>query len=184
MLLLLTLMHKLHLVILLVLLLGVLLVVAALSAAAAAAASAVVSAVAAATVAGAALVSCTGTPGPEWADSGCDYTRVGSNCTASCPSGQQGIGHVATCTVRGWQVTARDCRNSTCTSLPTVNAPPGSKGWDSECAGRDDGETCQAACEASSALVVYKGPGYTSTCEAGQWTVQPGGGCAGKGHWV
>ncbi|WIA08138.1 hypothetical protein OEZ85_007594 [Tetradesmus obliquus] len=103
--------------------------------------------------------SCSGSPGPEWANSGCAFMSVGSQCTAARPSGQQGIGYVASCTIAGWQVTARDCSNipTTCSFLPTPNAPEGSKGWSSDCAGRANGESCQAACDG---LNPYFGRGY------------------------
>jgi hypothetical protein len=108
--------------------------------------------------------------------------RVGSQCTAQCPSGQQGVGYVAECTYVGWQVTARDCSDvplppKPCNFLPTPNAPAGSKGWAADCAGRGDGESCQAKCDGASS---YFGQGYTALCQDGQWMVQPGGRCASK----
>jgi hypothetical protein len=142
-------------------------------------------AAAAAASAPTAAASCGGSPGPEWADSGCAFTRVGSQCIAPCPTGQQGVGYVAVCTTTGWQVTARDCANvtapapaapQTCNFLPTASPPAGSKGWAAECAGRNDGETCRAACDGINS---YFGKGYTALCQAGQWAVQPGG-CQSK----
>jgi hypothetical protein len=137
----------------------------------------------------AAAGSCSGSPGPEWADSGCGFTHVGSKCIVSCSNGQQGIGFVAECTMRGWQVTARDCANVTppepeilpkaCGFLPSPNAPLGSKGWAADCAGRDHGQTCKAACDGINS---YFGRGYTALCQDGHWKVQPGGTCEGKGH--
>uniref|UniRef100_A0A383WDU4 Tyrosine-protein kinase ephrin type A/B receptor-like domain-containing protein n=1 Tax=Tetradesmus obliquus TaxID=3088 RepID=A0A383WDU4_TETOB len=119
---------------------------------------------------------CRGSPGPEWADSGCAGRSVGSNCTEPCGTGQQGIGYVAECTIGGWQVTARDCSDvpTTCSLLPTANAPAGSKGWNNDCAGRGNGEFCQALCDG---LNAYFGQGYSALCQDGQWTVQPGGRC-------
>jgi hypothetical protein len=107
---------------------------------------------------------------------------VGSQCTAPCPSGRQGVGYVAQCTIVGWQVTARDCSDvppprKPCNFLPTLNAPAGSKGWAAGCAGRKDGESCQASCDGINS---YFGSGYTALCWDGQWAVQLGGGCHGK----
>jgi hypothetical protein len=137
--------------------------------------------------------SCNGSPGTEWAESGCASMRVGSKCPAPCTSNQQGAGYVAECTMIGWQVTARDCANVTtpsnelnetrpvtpefCPSLPTANAPAGSNGWETGCAGRADGQICQATCDGNNS---YVGPGYTARCQAGQWTVQPSGSCEGE----
>ncbi|WIA40167.1 hypothetical protein OEZ86_013564 [Tetradesmus obliquus] len=127
--------------------------------------------------------SCSGSPGPEWTNSSCAFMPVGSQCTAACPSGQQGIGYVASCTIGGWQVTARDCSTiivevPTCKSLPTPSAPAGSTGWAADCVGRGDGETCRAACAVSNDIMSsYTGPGYSAVCQAGQWTLQPGGEC-------
>ncbi|WIA20647.1 hypothetical protein OEZ85_005025 [Tetradesmus obliquus] len=121
-------------------------------------------------------MSCSGSPGPEWAGSGCTGLRVGSKCTVPCPSGQQGVGFVAECSFAGWQVSARDCSDvpTTCNFLPTLNAPAGSKGWGADCAGRANGETCQAACDGVNA---YFGQGYSALCQNGEWTVLPSGGC-------
>jgi hypothetical protein len=117
--------------------------------------------------------SCSGSPGPEWADSGCTFMHVGHKCTAPCASGQQGVGYVADCTIAGWHVMARDCSDVVqppprrpCIFLPTPNAPAGSKGWAADCAGRGDGERCQAACDG---LNSYFGRGYTGLCQDGQW---------------
>uniref|UniRef100_A0A383VLH2 Sushi domain-containing protein n=1 Tax=Tetradesmus obliquus TaxID=3088 RepID=A0A383VLH2_TETOB len=123
--------------------------------------------------------SCSGSPGPKWANSSCAFMSVGSQCTAACPEDQQGIRNVASCTIGGWQVTARDCSNisTTCSFLPTPNAPEGSKGWASDCAGRANGESCQAACDG---LNAYFGRGYSALCQDGEWVVQPGGGCRGN----
>ncbi|WIA40163.1 hypothetical protein OEZ86_013560 [Tetradesmus obliquus] len=131
--------------------------------------------------------SCSGSPGPEWTNSSCAFMSVGSQCTATCPSGQQGIGYVASCTIGGWQVTARDCSPiievPTCNSLPTPNAPAGSKGWAADCVGRRDGETCQAACDVSNLKYFEPGQnvGYSVLCQAGQWVLQPGGVCKACG---
>ncbi|WIA40966.1 hypothetical protein OEZ86_004616 [Tetradesmus obliquus] len=96
-------------------------------------------------------MSCSGSPGPEWAGSGCTGLRVGSKCTVPCPSGQQGVGFVAESALQA-----------------------GSKGWGADCAGRANGETCQAACDGVNA---YFGQGYSALCQNGEWTVLPSGGC-------
>jgi hypothetical protein len=99
----------------------------------------------------------------------------------------QGSGFVAECTLGGWQVLSRDCINKTdvplqlviCNFLPTGNVPAGSKGWSTSCAGKADGETCQAACDGANA---FFGKGYTAVCGAGEWTPLPGGGCKGESY--
>ncbi|WIA42680.1 hypothetical protein OEZ86_008638 [Tetradesmus obliquus] len=129
---------------------------------------------------------CSGSPGPEWAGSSCTFMTVGSQCTAACPSGQQGSGYAADCIISGWQVAAKNCSDKQpdipdkpiyipipCKSPPGGSAPSGSTGWPADCAGKADGETCKAECDK---LLSYTG-GYTALCQAGQWTVQQAGGC-------
>jgi hypothetical protein len=128
--------------------------------------------------------SCSGSPGPEWADSNCEFTKIGIQCKAPCNSSLQGSGYVAECTVTGWQVLSRDCNNNTeakplapCNFSPPGNAPAGSTGWSNNCAGRADGQTCKAACDGASS---FFGRGYTALCQDGQWAVLPGGDCHGE----
>uniref|UniRef100_A0A383V6H4 Sushi domain-containing protein n=1 Tax=Tetradesmus obliquus TaxID=3088 RepID=A0A383V6H4_TETOB len=72
--------------------------------------------------------SCTGSPGPEWAASNCEFMHIGARCTAPCPQDvfTSGSGYVAECTLSGWQVMSRDCSMSqpdVCNDLPTPGPP-------------------------------------------------------------
>lgn len=135
----------------------------------------------------AAAGACSGSPGPEWAGSSCAFMTVGSQCTAACPSGQQGSGYAADCTIAGWQVAAKNCSEIPpdkpiyipipCKSPPGGNAPSGTAGWPADCAGKADGESCKAACDKIYSNI---GEGYSALCQAGQWTVKSGGGCKGE----